>query len=87
MSIRVELTYDMAALLGARHLDLEAARTVQEVLRLTRTRFGDQAEAFDKLTRTAALAVNGVLVSHGRGLKTPVADGDRVGFVKVASGG
>jgi sulfur carrier protein ThiS len=35
----------------------------------------------------AAVSVNGVLVTHGRGLRTAVADGDRVMFVKAAAGG
>jgi molybdopterin converting factor small subunit len=35
----------------------------------------------------AAVSVNGVLVTHGRGLGTKVADGDRVMFVKASAGG
>jgi len=34
-----------------------------------------------------ALAVNGVLVSYRKGMKTPLADGDVVAFVKAAAGG
>ena len=34
-----------------------------------------------------AVAVNGVLVSHQRGMKTRLADGDVVAFVKAAAGG
>jgi molybdopterin converting factor small subunit len=60
---------------------------VADVLRLTRARFGERAAEFERLTRVAALAVNGVLATHRRGLRTPVADGDRVTFVKAAAGG
>jgi molybdopterin converting factor small subunit len=44
-------------------------------------------EEFERLTRVAAVSVNGVLASHRRGLRTPVADGDRVMFVKASAGG
>ena len=84
MTITVELTYEMSRLLGIRRFEVEGPQTVQEILRLTRERFGDQAEAFDREARTSVLAVNGVLVNHRKGT---VAPGDRVGFVKTASGG
>jgi len=87
VSITVELTYDMSKALGARSLEVEGAATVADVLRLTRERFGERAAEFERLTRVAALAVNGVLATHRRGLRTPVADGDRVTFVKAAAGG
>jgi molybdopterin converting factor small subunit len=87
LSITVELTYDMSKALGARSLEVEGAATVADVLRLTRARFGERAAEFERLTRVAALAVNGVLATHRRGLRTPVADGDRVTFVKAAAGG
>lgn len=87
MSITVELTYDMSKALGARSLEVEGAATVADVLRLTRERFGERAAEFERLTRVTALAVNGVLATHRRGLRTPVADGDRVTFVKAAAGG
>jgi len=87
MSLTVELTYDMAKLLGTPRFEVEGARTVQEVLVAARARFQDQGEAFDRMARSAAVALNGVLVSHRRGPATRVEDGDRVGFVKVASGG
>ena len=35
----------------------------------------------------AAVAVNGVLINHRKGMKTPLADGDIVAFVKAAAGG
>jgi len=87
VSITVELTYDMSKALGARSLEVEGAATVADVVRLTRERFGERAAEFERLTRVAALAVNGVLATHRRGLRTPVADGDRVMFVKASAGG
>ena len=87
MSITVELTYDMSKALGARSLEVEGAATVADVIRLTRERFGERGSEFERLTRVAALAVNGVLATHRRGLRTPVADGDLVTFVKASAGG
>jgi len=87
VSITVELTYDMSKALGARSLEVEGAATVADVVRLTRERFGERAAEFERLTRVAALAVNGVLATHRKGLRTTVADGDRVMFVKAAAGG
>ena len=87
MSITVELTYDMSKALGTRRFQVEGAATVADVVRLTRARFGEQAAEFERLTRVAAVSVNGVLVTHGRGLRTAVADGDRVMFVKASAGG
>jgi molybdopterin converting factor small subunit len=87
MSITVELTYDMSKVLGAQRFEVEDARTVADVVRLSRARFGEGAERFDQLTRVAAVAVNGVLVNHRRGMKTSLEDGDIVSFVKAASGG
>jgi len=88
MSITVELTYDMSKVLGVRSFEVNGARTVQDVVRLTRDQFGaEHADAFEKLTRVAAVAVNGVLVNHTRGMKTAIADGDTVTFLKPAAGG
>ena len=87
MSVTVELTYDMSKALGVRRFDVDGARTVRDVLRLTRERFGDRAAEFEKLTRVTAVAVNGVLVNHRRGMRTEVADGDTVMFLKAAAGG
>ena len=87
MSVTVELTYDMSKALGVRRFDVDGARTVRDVLRLTRERFGERAAEFEKLTRVTAVAVNGVLVNHRRGLRTEVADGDTVMFLKAAAGG
>jgi len=87
MSITVELTYDLAKVLGVKRLELEGAATVAEAVRLTRARFGAQQETFDQLTRVTALVVNGVLTNHHQGMATPLVDGDRVGFLKAAAGG
>jgi molybdopterin converting factor small subunit len=86
MSIRVELTYDMSKALGLQSFDIESAATVRDVVEQTETRF-EGGEEFSKLARLAAIAVNGVLVSHRKGMKTRLTDGDRVGFVKAAAGG
>jgi molybdopterin converting factor small subunit len=88
MAITVELTYDMAkALGGVRRFEVVDARTVADVVRQTRERFGTQGEAFEKLTRVAAVAVNGVLSSHRKGMSTVLVDGDTVTFLKAAAGG
>ncbi len=87
MSITVELTYDMSKVLGVQRIELEDAPTVADVLRLTHARFGEGEESFEKLTRVASVAVNGVLINHRKGMKTPLADGDTVTFLKAASGG
>jgi molybdopterin converting factor small subunit len=86
MSIRVELTYDMSKALGLQSFDIESAATVRDVVEQTEARF-EGGEEFSKLARLAAIAVNGVLVSHRKGMKTRLTDGDRVGFVKAAAGG
>ena len=71
MSITVELTYDMSKALGVQRFEVESAGSVAEVVAKARDRFRDSGADFDKLTRVAAIAVNG----------------DRVGFVKAAAGG
>ena len=86
MSVTVELTYDMAKSLGTQRIELEQAATVADAVRLARERFSGDEE-FQKLSRVAALAVNGVLVNHRKGLKTKLAAGDVVAFVKAAAGG
>lgn len=86
MSIRVELTYDMSKALGLQHFEVESATTVRDVVDQTQARF-EGGEEFAKLARVAAIAVNGVLISHRKGMKTKLSDGDRVGFVKAAAGG
>lgn len=87
MGVTVEVTYDMATALGVRRFDVDGAGTVRDVLRLAREQFREHAAEFDRLTRVTAVAVNGVLVTHGRGLRTRVADGDTVMFIKAAAGG
>ena len=87
MSVEVQLTYAMAKELGAQRLEIDGARTVADVLRLTRARFAAVPTRYDELTRVAAVAVNGVLINYKRGAKTPVQDGDTVAFVKAAAGG
>jgi len=87
VSITVELTYDLAKLLGTRHLELEGAATVGDALRLTRAHFAEQQADFDRLTRVTALAVNGVLINHRNLWATPLTPGDRVSFLKAAAGG
>jgi molybdopterin converting factor small subunit len=87
VSVTVELTYEMGKALGTGRLEVDHAATVADVVRATRARFGERAAEFERLSRVAAVSVNGVLVTHGRGLRTAVADGDRVMFVKAAAGG
>jgi len=87
MSITVELTYDMSKVLGVQRFELEDVRTVADVVRLASARFGEGEESFEKLTRVAAVAVNGVLINYRKGMKTPLSDGDTVSFLKAASGG
>jgi len=87
VSVTVELTYEMSKALGTRRFEVDGAATVADVVRVMRERFGERAADFERLTRVAAVSVNGVLVTHGRGLRTAVADGDRVMFVKAAAGG
>ena len=87
MGVTVELTYDMSKALGVRRFEVEGAATVADVVRLTRARFGERAAEFERLTRVAAVSVNGVLATHRRGGRTPVADGDRVMFVNASAGG
>ena len=87
MTITVELTYELAKLLGVRRIELEGAATVGEALRLTRNRFADHQEFFDRHLRATALVVNGVLSNHRSHLATRLRDGDRVGLLKAAAGG
>lgn len=87
MSITVEVTYDMSKALGTSSFEVDDARTVKDVVRLARSKFSERGADFEKLTRVAAVAVNGVLVNHQRGMSTPIADGDTVAFLKAAAGG
>ena len=87
MGVTVELTYDMSKELGEHRFQVEAVATVADAVRQARERFGDRGEVFDQLTSRAAVAVNGVLSSYRKGLKTKLHDGDTVAFVKAAAGG
>ena len=86
MAIEVRVTYDMSKTLGTDRFEVEGAATVADVVRLAGERFPD-ASSFAELSSRAAIAVNGVLASHRRGMKTPLRDGDPVTFVKSAAGG
>ena len=87
MGVRVQLTYDMGKELGENRIEIEGAHTVKDIVRLTKERFKPGSTSFDTLSRVAAVAVNGVLINYHKGMKTPVADGDIVAFVKAAAGG
>ncbi len=87
MPICVEVTYDMSKELGVRRFEVDEAKTVSEAMRLTRERFGEAGDRFEQLTRVAAVAVNGVLVNHRKGMKTRLDDGDTVTFLKASAGG
>lgn len=87
MAVTVELTYEMSKSLGMPRFEVEDADTVADVVRLARERFGASGGAFEELSQRAAVAVNGVLANHRRGMKTKLADGDTVTFVKAAAGG
>ena len=87
MSVTVELTYDMSKQLGVRRFEVDAAPTVADAVKLAHDRFRESGADFEQLTRVAAVAVNGVLVNHRKGMKTRLADGDVLAFVKSAAGG
>ena len=84
--VTVQLTYDMSKALGVERFELEGVETVADVVRIAQQRFQD-ASSFETLTARAAVAVNGVLTSHRRGMRTALRDGDTVAFVKAAAGG
>ncbi len=87
MPVSVELTYDMSQALGVRRFELEEVETVSDVVARTRERFGEAGDRFAQLTRVASVAVNGVLINHRKGMKTRLAEGDIVTFLKPAAGG
>ncbi|MFC1707381.1 MoaD/ThiS family protein [Planctomycetota bacterium] len=84
MRVTVELTYDMAKSAGITNLEMENVRSVAHVVEQVGTRLGS---ALAEEVHSAALAVNGVLISHRRGMRTRLTDGDIVSFVKAAAGG
>ena len=85
--ITVELTYDMSKALGVETFTVGDVGSVADVVAATRAKFVDKADEFEKLTRVAAIAVNGVLVNYRKGMKTKLGPGDTVAFVKAAAGG
>jgi molybdopterin converting factor small subunit len=86
MPVRIEVTYDMAKALGTERLEVEAG-TVADAVAAIRERFAGTGADFEVLTGRTALAVNGVLVRYRERLRTKLADGDTLAFVKAASGG
>jgi molybdopterin converting factor small subunit len=87
MAITVELTYDMSKALGVSSFELDDVGVVKDVIARTRERFGESSADFETLSKVAAVAVNGILVNHRKGMKTKLSPGDRVAFVKAAAGG
>ena len=87
MSIQVRLTYDMSKALGVQGFEIDEAGSVADVVEQARRRFAETDADFEKLTRVAAIAVNGVLINHRKGMKTRLEDGDQVSFLKAAAGG
>jgi len=84
MQVTVELTYDMAKAAGTQRFTLDDVPTVAKLIEAARDKVGP---AFEAEVRTAAVSVNGVLTSHRRGMRTRLADGDIVSFIKAAAGG
>ncbi len=86
MRVSVEPTYEMTKVLKMDRFEIEVAdaATVADVVDQTKTKVGPE---FEKLVRLAAVAVNGVLVNHQRGMKTQLVDGDVIEFVKASAGG
>ncbi len=87
MAVTVELTYAMGKVLGVDRFEVENASTAADIIAETKKRFGAKGDEFEKLTRVATIAVNGVLVSYRKGKSTRLSDGDVVSFVKAAAGG
>ncbi len=86
MRVSVEPTYEMTKLLKIDRFEVEIAdaATVADVVDKTKIKVGPE---FDRLVRLAAVAVNGVLVNYRQGMKTRLADGDAIRFVKASAGG
>ena len=64
--------------------DRVQARTVAELMTLLEKRHG---ETFIGLKRLYRIFVNGASIQLGRGLETPLADGDEVVFLLPVAGG
>jgi len=58
--------------------------SVKDVLDHIRSAYGKEAHAAAK---SALIVVNGVSIGLYRGAKTPLADGDVIGFLPVCGGG
>jgi len=86
MRVSVEPTYEMTKLLKVNRFEVDVtdAATVADVVETTKVKVGPE---FEKLVRLAAISVNGVLVSYRQGMKTSLADGDAIRFVKASAGG
>jgi molybdopterin converting factor small subunit len=84
MRVTVELTYELSKLVGTDRFEVEDAATVKDLIVKARERVGPD---FDEKVRLAAVVVNGVVASYRSGLRTKLADGDVVSFVKAAAGG
>jgi len=87
MSVTVEFSYDMGKEFGERRLDVSDAATVKDLIARLKKLFEERGKSLPELSRVTAVAVNGVLVKHKKGMKTKLADGDTVAFVKAAAGG
>jgi molybdopterin converting factor small subunit len=86
MRVSVEPTYEMTKILKMNRFDVDVGEsaTVADVVKTTGAKVGPE---FEKLMGVVAIAVNGVLVNYQRGMKTRLADGDEVRFVKASAGG
>ncbi len=87
MSVTVELSYDMSKAYGERRIELPQAENVKAAVAQVEAAFRERGQELAPLSRVTAVAINGVLVQHRRGMRTPLRDGDTVAFVKAASGG
>ena len=84
MRVTVELTYELSKLVGTERFDVEDVVTVKDLIEKARQRVGAD---FDEKVRLAAVVVNGVVANYRNGLRTRLADGDIVSFVKASAGG
>jgi molybdopterin converting factor small subunit len=84
MRVTVELSYEMSKVFGTERMVIEDVRTVAELVDKARAAVGD---TIDEHISHAAVVVNGVMINHRRGMRTKLADGDIVSFVKAAAGG
>ncbi len=87
MSVTVELTYDMSKAYGDRRIELPQASTVKEAVAAVQAAFAERGQELAPLSRVTAIAINGVLTNHRKGMRTRLQDGDTIAFVKAAAGG